>query len=1305
MAGVAIRGRLRRFYRVQSRKERLYSVVNLVLSVMSVMFYVRDTSGSLNERQRIVDMTLSVYFVCIFIYEFWTAHDKAYHVRRWMTWADFLSLLPVLRVALSRRTFRAFRAFRILRIHRILSFYPPGSKRRIVESCVVISSVLFLLTALVFEVAHSHSSMNFSEDEITFLDSFYYVVVTFSTVGYGDISPAAEISRTLISLAIPPMIIIVPVVLTRVFNELSSWPRYAHAMNLSAGRGFFSSLERPVLHLALNQGRPAGIYHENYFARRQSAEAAEDDRRMASRRQREIEADTFEDWHHVVISGNLVGDSESSMGRALPVFLEHCFLSDRASRYLQLVILNAKDPTKLVEKCILDHPYYQSRVAWVTGSAYEPHHVLDWARARTASAIVVVGNVASPLRDHDNEDLRTVRQTVAIRHLLETRVNDVQQQPLRPWGSSASLEMDESFDDDAYPAVANENPRIVAFLMLERNRYLLAEEERNGVTVLTYDRLKNAMLARSTRVPMIHSLVTSLALKRPHRRLVVDDEKLTAFDRGGSTAGDTIFEPMARKSFSRQPSISNLTHSELSPSHRRSLMKTIFPPESPDVDFATTSPRRVLTPKVSTESGEPPQKGSSSRFSGIVNTIRNWRGAAAPATSDSSSSSSESDDDHTLDTEKIEKDLSASQSLHEIQTTPAMAGVPFGVLAVAAHDALKHLARRLAASKRRSSILGALPVAVVLGREVLNFPAAYRLRTGDSLLVVARSRRDALAILDSLDYDSLREPASDDDVKEDEPEEFDREATVAMEESFEIGRRPAQDRARYMAEWTRTHVVAEVPADLSGHVVFCGPVDQVPYFLQPLLVRTDPAPASPRPPPDVVVLDHANLAEVESFCDPDDGVPKVSHAYTRLLEDIVFYDPLIEQPTTTRRQRRSSMNDAAVTNSSVSFEDEEQKDEGGDVTAPKKSVSWPQLPPTPEDVRKQRLWVVIGDPTERSRAHRASGSPSALERAGVERCSHFILPRAKDVKVDEFDDVFLDDDYNCRVSRNVDSLTMADHRSRLAMAPVEAMNVRHIRRRLREQGVLVRPPKVLIELDDASKVKPLLTVRGSSSFSSSRSRRPSQKYYPAPDDLVVGAYGEAASRDAKCEVFSTRLLHALPIVAAVDSEAIVHFINHAVCAWTQSGERPKLNVGSESYESCCIVAIPVPETYVDRDFASFLRDCVSRAGALPIALYRRSSSHRKRTVFDAIQQQQPPQDSVGPESFSATRRASKLYGRFATNMVETRNDGDSEDHDEGHYIYVNPLPGDRIRKHDRAYVLANSKTHLNYFSSRERSRP
>ena len=187
------------------------------------------------------------------------------------------------------------------------------------------------------------------------------------------------------------------------------------------------------------------------------------------------------DWFHVVVCGNfggLAGTEGYGLAGQLPLALEHVYDRRRISQqntFLRLVLLQPHDPSIQVKNRLLEHPFYETRLRWVTGTAFDEKSLVKHAKGHKARSFVVLGDDAVPHSRKQHEDNTTVQRVLAIRR----RLPDV---------------------------------RVVAQLLLERNAHRLARED---VRVVCCDAFKYAMLGRSVEVPGLALLLTTLLAEAP----------------------------------------------------------------------------------------------------------------------------------------------------------------------------------------------------------------------------------------------------------------------------------------------------------------------------------------------------------------------------------------------------------------------------------------------------------------------------------------------------------------------------------------------------------------------------------------------------------------------------------------------------------------------------------------------------------------------------------------------------------------------------------------------------------------------
>lgn len=83
-------------------------------------------------------------------------------------------------------------------IRAILRSSQPGLRG--ISALAVIAPLYLLLFAATYFLMASADSASFSMDELTRVDTLYFTVTIFSTVGFGDISPTSETARLVVTI-------------------------------------------------------------------------------------------------------------------------------------------------------------------------------------------------------------------------------------------------------------------------------------------------------------------------------------------------------------------------------------------------------------------------------------------------------------------------------------------------------------------------------------------------------------------------------------------------------------------------------------------------------------------------------------------------------------------------------------------------------------------------------------------------------------------------------------------------------------------------------------------------------------------------------------------------------------------------------------------------------------------------------------------------------------------------------------------------------------------------------------------------
>ncbi len=172
----------------------ILSIVNIVL-----LYAVQDPN--LDSVLYVMNGILSAIFLIDFTYRLFTAESKSRYFFRQFGWADLLASLPVEQLKILR-VFRLIRVFRLLRAYGVKSIARSLVKDR--AGSALLTLLLMGILVLEFgslEILHIEQYAP-GANITTGSDALWYVIVTISTVGYGDQYPVTNEGRLFGSLII-----------------------------------------------------------------------------------------------------------------------------------------------------------------------------------------------------------------------------------------------------------------------------------------------------------------------------------------------------------------------------------------------------------------------------------------------------------------------------------------------------------------------------------------------------------------------------------------------------------------------------------------------------------------------------------------------------------------------------------------------------------------------------------------------------------------------------------------------------------------------------------------------------------------------------------------------------------------------------------------------------------------------------------------------------------------------------------------------------------------------------------------------
>ena len=197
----------------------------LVLILLSSAIFVVQTYSLDRGWQHLletVDLIILIIFAVEYILRLWSSDNRKQYFFSFFGIIDLISILPLLFGWVDIRFFRVFRWFRILRIVRFWKI----EKRLLgitnedsivfVRIFLTLFTLIFVYAGLIYQVEHQVNSDRLEN----FFDAFYFVVVTMTTVGYGDVTPLSQAGRVMTVLMIFTGVLFIPWQLSELIGQV-----------------------------------------------------------------------------------------------------------------------------------------------------------------------------------------------------------------------------------------------------------------------------------------------------------------------------------------------------------------------------------------------------------------------------------------------------------------------------------------------------------------------------------------------------------------------------------------------------------------------------------------------------------------------------------------------------------------------------------------------------------------------------------------------------------------------------------------------------------------------------------------------------------------------------------------------------------------------------------------------------------------------------------------------------------------------------------------------------------------------------
>ncbi|CAH8610383.1 unnamed protein product [Schistosoma rodhaini] len=200
---------------------RIFIALSMIFSLTSFSIYAYEATiwpseiekcGHKGRKFRLLDFAMNIFFLLHFIVRLIASSDALLFWIEWYSILDYLTIPPTLFGFFIKRTWIGFRFVRIFRLCNLpevlnnLNIIKSASNLRMCQLCTLFISIWFAGAGFfnLFENTGNifgSNTYNVSQP-LPYTIALYYIIVTMSTVGYGDIVPQTYLGKAFISLFI-----------------------------------------------------------------------------------------------------------------------------------------------------------------------------------------------------------------------------------------------------------------------------------------------------------------------------------------------------------------------------------------------------------------------------------------------------------------------------------------------------------------------------------------------------------------------------------------------------------------------------------------------------------------------------------------------------------------------------------------------------------------------------------------------------------------------------------------------------------------------------------------------------------------------------------------------------------------------------------------------------------------------------------------------------------------------------------------------------------------------------------------------
>ncbi|KAL6056667.1 potassium channel, subfamily T, member 2 [Balamuthia mandrillaris] len=210
----------------------IWNLFQLVVTFLSLIHYAATTYyETIPLWLFMLDVAMTTCFTIDYAIFMYIARNKVKHFYSLMSIIDFLTVLPVYvsviiwsfaeNKSVRFTPLEMLRALRVVRTVRAAYLFKDLVTRQALKIAIMMLSLVFISTALVQLIEELWDGF-----QLDFHIVLWYIVVTYSTVGYGDITPVTDQGKMTVVVLIILSYILLPYQLAKFFNALAQSKDY-----------------------------------------------------------------------------------------------------------------------------------------------------------------------------------------------------------------------------------------------------------------------------------------------------------------------------------------------------------------------------------------------------------------------------------------------------------------------------------------------------------------------------------------------------------------------------------------------------------------------------------------------------------------------------------------------------------------------------------------------------------------------------------------------------------------------------------------------------------------------------------------------------------------------------------------------------------------------------------------------------------------------------------------------------------------------------------------------------------------------